>query len=189
MHIVFRCYLFMNGNTCKTLASCARMLISKGWITSQLNVSVHFSIFHFAFLSKCLFWFHWLQISLIACSPISLVLNVMHLILNFMYNSMLRDLELLCLSVMYSIFHYWFTKCFVAGIYSPNAYRGFAREFIKDLERIRLLFSWFSVVVIVAAGCYLLLCLKFPFFFFLVVCVFWGRVVQMEMLVLEFKHV
>lgn len=24
-----------------------------------------------------------------------------------------------------------------AGIYSPNAYRGFAREFIKDLERIR----------------------------------------------------
>lgn len=25
----------------------------------------------------------------------------------------------------------------VAGIYSPNAYRGFAREFIKDLERIR----------------------------------------------------
>jgi hypothetical protein len=26
-----------------------------------------------------------------------------------------------------------------AGIYSPNAYRGFAREFIKDLERIRLL--------------------------------------------------
>ena len=28
-----------------------------------------------------------------------------------------------------------------AGIYSPNAYRGFAREFIKDLERIRFLFS------------------------------------------------
>ncbi|KAF9681955.1 hypothetical protein SADUNF_Sadunf05G0057100 [Salix dunnii] len=26
---------------------------------------------------------------------------------------------------------------FVAGIYSPNAYRGFAREFIKDLERMR----------------------------------------------------
>ncbi|KAJ8437434.1 hypothetical protein Cgig2_031955 [Carnegiea gigantea] len=25
----------------------------------------------------------------------------------------------------------------LAGIYSPNAYRGFAREFIKDLERIR----------------------------------------------------
>lgn len=25
----------------------------------------------------------------------------------------------------------------IAGIYSPNAYRGFAREFIKDLERIR----------------------------------------------------
>uniref|UniRef100_A0A0E0CRV2 Uncharacterized protein n=1 Tax=Oryza meridionalis TaxID=40149 RepID=A0A0E0CRV2_9ORYZ len=24
-----------------------------------------------------------------------------------------------------------------AGIYSPNAYRGFAREFIKDLERMR----------------------------------------------------
>jgi hypothetical protein len=23
------------------------------------------------------------------------------------------------------------------GIYSPNAYRGFAREFIKDLERMR----------------------------------------------------
>lgn len=27
--------------------------------------------------------------------------------------------------------------CQTAGIYSPNAYRGFAREFIKDLERIR----------------------------------------------------
>ncbi|KAD3641298.1 hypothetical protein E3N88_30522 [Mikania micrantha] len=27
---------------------------------------------------------------------------------------------------------------YIAGIYSPNAYRGFAREFIKDLERIRL---------------------------------------------------
>ncbi|WZZ07068.1 hypothetical protein YC2023_092989 [Brassica napus] len=27
----------------------------------------------------------------------------------------------------------------VAGIYSPNAYRGFAREFIKDLERLRFL--------------------------------------------------
>lgn len=25
----------------------------------------------------------------------------------------------------------------IEGIYSPNAYRGFAREFIKDLERIR----------------------------------------------------
>ncbi|KAH9693675.1 cytoplasmic tRNA 2-thiolation protein 1 [Citrus sinensis] len=25
----------------------------------------------------------------------------------------------------------------IAGIYSPNAYRGFAREFIKDLERLR----------------------------------------------------
>lgn len=25
----------------------------------------------------------------------------------------------------------------ISGIYSPNAYRGFAREFIKDLERIR----------------------------------------------------
>lgn len=30
----------------------------------------------------------------------------------------------------------------IAGIYSPNAYRGFAREFIKDLERMRLLSSW-----------------------------------------------
>lgn len=29
----------------------------------------------------------------------------------------------------------WFIV--VAGIYSPNAYRGFAREFIKDLERLR----------------------------------------------------
>lgn len=28
-----------------------------------------------------------------------------------------------------------------AGIYSPNAYRGFAREFIKDLERIRFQFT------------------------------------------------
>lgn len=27
----------------------------------------------------------------------------------------------------------------ITGIYSPNAYRGFAREFIKDLERLRLL--------------------------------------------------
>lgn len=27
--------------------------------------------------------------------------------------------------------------CFGAGTYSPNAYRGFAREFIKDLEAIR----------------------------------------------------
>ncbi|CAN6539141.1 unnamed protein product [Malus baccata var. baccata] len=27
--------------------------------------------------------------------------------------------------------------CQIAGIYSPNAYRGFAREFIKDLERFR----------------------------------------------------
>lgn len=30
-----------------------------------------------------------------------------------------------------------FTERFLAGIYSPNAYRGFAREFIKDLESIR----------------------------------------------------
>jgi len=28
---------------------------------------------------------------------------------------------------------YFSTEC----IYSPNAYRGFAREFLKDLERIR----------------------------------------------------
>ena len=28
---------------------------------------------------------------------------------------------------------------YTSGIYSPNAYRGFAREFIKDLERIRSL--------------------------------------------------
>lgn len=27
----------------------------------------------------------------------------------------------------------------ISGIYSPNAYRGFAREFIKDLERIRFI--------------------------------------------------
>jgi cytoplasmic tRNA 2-thiolation protein 1 len=30
----------------------------------------------------------------------------------------------------FSVFHN-------SGIYSPNAYRGFAREFIKDLERMR----------------------------------------------------
>lgn len=38
--------------------------------------------------------------------------------------------------VMYAYFNrldYFSTEC----IYSPNAYRGFAREFIKDLERIR----------------------------------------------------
>ncbi|XP_073023822.1 cytoplasmic tRNA 2-thiolation protein 1 isoform X3 [Primulina eburnea] len=38
--------------------------------------------------------------------------------------------------VMYAYFKrldYFSTEC----IYSPNAYRGFAREFIKDLERIR----------------------------------------------------
>ncbi|KAI4390006.1 hypothetical protein MLD38_002165 [Melastoma candidum] len=32
-----------------------------------------------------------------------------------------------------SFYYYFSTEC----IYSPNAYRGFAREFIKDLERIR----------------------------------------------------
>lgn len=38
--------------------------------------------------------------------------------------------------VMYAYFKkldYFSTEC----IYSPNAYRGFAREFLKDLERIR----------------------------------------------------
>jgi len=29
----------------------------------------------------------------------------------------------------------------IAGIYSPNAYRGFACEFINDLERLRYLFN------------------------------------------------
>nr|GMD22349.1 cytoplasmic tRNA 2-thiolation protein 1 [Ipomoea batatas] len=31
----------------------------------------------------------------------------------------------------------WITSPLNVSIYSPNAYRGFAREFIKDLERIR----------------------------------------------------
>lgn len=36
-----------------------------------------------------------------------------------------------------------FTERFLAGIYSPNAYRGFAREFIKDLESIRFVTTLF----------------------------------------------
>jgi cytoplasmic tRNA 2-thiolation protein 1 len=44
--------------------------------------------------------------------------------------------------VMYAYFKkldYFSTEC----IYSPNAYRGFAREFIKDLERIRFFLNPF----------------------------------------------
>lgn len=45
---------------------------------------------------------------------------------------------------------------FILGIYSPNAYRGFTREFIKNLESIRLVHSsvtslkWVSIVITVA---------------------------------------
>jgi cytoplasmic tRNA 2-thiolation protein 1 len=47
--------------------------------------------------------------------------------------------------VMYAYFKkldYFSTEC----IYSPNAYRGFAREFIKDLERIRFVATCFFVL-------------------------------------------
>lgn len=40
------------------------------------------------------------------------------------------------------IFFFFIPLFEIAGIYSPNAYRGFAREFIKDLERIRFFSSW-----------------------------------------------
>ena len=48
----------------------------------------------------------------------------MHSKFTFLYHSFLLDFILLF---------------YTSGIYSPNAYRGFAREFIKDLERIRSL--------------------------------------------------
>jgi cytoplasmic tRNA 2-thiolation protein 1 len=50
--------------------------------------------------------------------------------------------------VMYAYFKkldYFSTEC----IYSPNAYRGFAREFIKDLERIRFVATCFFFVFVV----------------------------------------
>ena len=50
--------------------------------------------------------------------------HVMHSNFACLYHSILLDFVLLF---------------YISGIYSPNAYRGFAREFIKDLERIRLL--------------------------------------------------
>ncbi|KAJ4830383.1 nucleotidyltransferase [Turnera subulata] len=44
-----------------------------------------------------------------------------------------QNLNLICTYAYFKRLDYFSTEC----IYSPNAYRGFAREFIKDLERMR----------------------------------------------------
>ncbi|KAL5564605.1 hypothetical protein UlMin_027769, partial [Ulmus minor] len=47
--------------------------------------------------------------------------------------NLLQILDHVCTYAYFKKLDYFSTEC----IYSPNAYRGFAREFIKDLERIR----------------------------------------------------
>lgn len=105
------------------------MLISRGWTTSPLNV------LPFPPFSMVIAWFCFVTLFSLHVFCGMLGLGVWSL----------------CISIGLCT-RYWaclplFTEYFVAGIYSPNAYRGFAREFIKDLERMRLLFCLLSLSV------------------------------------------
>lgn len=55
----------------------------------------------------------------------------------FIYLDAVQKVECLLINVSLNPTNNYFLFK-ISGIYSPNAYRGFAREFIKDLERLRL---------------------------------------------------